>query len=305
MYPVPLTTNAKGKSIADSKNKNQWVTQIIEITSPSVTVTGLKANTGYQFQVRAVNESGKSDWSAISTVAAAKTTSAIATAEAPDLKKAKFAKPKAVPDTTTADSATITWATVANATSYVLTYTIPSGVKGVPGTTITKVLTGEELANATNDKVTYKIEGLKSSTTYKVSIFAQNASGTTTKTVSVKVKTLKIAAPTKLASSKTVKPTVSTINLTWQPPKKGFGVDGVNGYIVEVWAPPASKGVEPELVQVVWVDKDTTSLEIKDLEKKTKYTVRLTYTTGSGLDGLVLDRGIESAVANKVITTAK
>ena len=58
-------------------------------------------------------------------------------------------------------------------------------------------------------------------------------------------------------------------------------------------------------VQVIWVDKDTTSLEIKDLEKKTKYTFRLTYTTGSGLDDVVLDRGIESAVVSKVITTAK
>ena len=192
-----------------------------------------------------------------------------------------------------------------NATSYVLTYTIPSGVKGMPGITITKVLTGAELVAATDGTaVTYKIEGLKSSTTYKVSIFAQNASGTTTKAVTATVKTLKIAAPIKLASDKNAKPTVSSINLTWSPPKGGLG-DDANGYIVEVWAPPASKGAAPELVQVIWVDKNVTSTEIKDLEKKTKYTFRLTYSTGSGLDGAVLDRSIESAVASKVISTAK
>jgi len=101
----------------------------------------------------------------------------------------------------------------------------------------------------------------------------------------------------------TRKPTVDTINLTWSPPKKG--IDNANGYIVEVWAPPANKGAAPTLVDVIWVDKNTTSLDVKALKAKTKYTFRLTTSTGSGIDGLVLDRGIESAVASKVISTAK
>jgi hypothetical protein len=245
-----------------------------------------------------VNAVGKSDWSATSTVR--KASAAAENVVNPDLTKAKFsAKPKAF-GATVADSATLTWGAVANATSYVLTYTIPSGMKGVPGITISKILTGNELAAATNvGMVTYTIAGLKSSTSYKVSIVAQNASGTTTKAVTATVKTLKIAAPTKLASSNTV----SSINLTWQPPKTGLG--NANGYIIEVWAPPVIKGTAPQLVQVMWVAKDSTSKEIKDLNRATKYTFRLTTSTGNGIESLVLDRGIESTVASKTISTAK
>jgi hypothetical protein len=293
-----ITTDTRGKDIADGKNKNLWITQIIEYTETTATIAGLNANTGYQFQVRAVNAVGKSDWSVAS--ATTKTIAAVVTVENPDLTKAKFsAKPKAF-GASAADSATITWGVAADATSYIIAYTIPSGMKGVPGITVSKVLTGNELATATNvGMVTYRIEGLKSSASYKVSIVAKNSSGTTTKAATATVKTLKVDAPTKLASSKAVKPTGDTVNLTWSPPKSGIG--SANGYIVEVWAPPASKGAVPQLIQVIWVDKGSTSQEIKDLNRATKYTFRLTTSTGSSIE----DRGIESAVANKVISTAK
>jgi hypothetical protein len=294
-----ITTDAKGNPLAPNKLEKQlWVTQIIEITTPAVTITGLKANVGYQFQVRAVNVIGKSDWSAIST--ATRTAEPQITAENPDLAKAKFStKPKAA-GMGTASSAIVSWGSVPGATSYVITYTIPSGVKGVPGTTISKVLTGEA---ASGGMITYTIEGLKSSLSYKVSIVAQNASGTTTKAVTVTAKTLKVAAPTKLASNKSAN-THSSILLTWQPPKTGLG--NAKGYVIEVWAPAASKGAVPELVQVLWADGSEFSKEVKDLQGgATKYTFRLTTSTGSGLEGFVVDRGIESAVASKVISTAK
>jgi hypothetical protein len=301
-----ITTDAKGKNITDSKNKNLWVTQLIVIDSSSVTVTGLKADTGYQFQVRAVNAIGKSNWSQEST--AAKTIAAVVTAENPDLTKAKFGtKPKAVPNTTAVDSATLSWGVVANATSYVITYTIPSGVKGVPGTTISKVLTGDELTAATNGTmVTYQIEGLKSGTSYKVSIVAKNASGTTTKAATAKVKTVKVAAIKKVSvvNAKT-KTTISSITLKVQAGIVPVGFGAVEGYIVQVYAPKLKGMTEPPLIKTEFFTKAEleSGQAINGLQASTKYTFVVAATNSSKEDALMDDGTIKTGQKLSAVKT--
>jgi len=293
-----LTTNASGKEIVASKWATQvWITQNMEIFSSSITLTGLNANAGYQFQVLAVNDLGKSDWSAVSETV--RTKNVEISEENPDLTKVKFsAKPKAA-GLSAVDHAVISWGVVEHAISYVITYTIPSGMKGVRGTTISKVLTGEELIAATSEDgkmILCTIDGLKSSASYKISIVANNASGTTTKAVSTTVKTTKVSAIKKVSVvNARTNTTISSITLKVTPGTGTLPSDfTVGGYIVQVFAPKPKSG---EWLPVVTVAYNKNELEagqaIEGLLASTKYTFVVMATNFSQADALMDDNAIK------------
>jgi hypothetical protein len=315
-----ITTNAKGTALLTEKQlaTQIWVTQLVEYNSADgVAIEGLIANTGYQFQVRAVNAVGKSGWSIASTASLTAKTTAATTSGADDLTKAKFStKPKAAPGTAAVDSVTVTWGVVPNATAYVITYTIPSGMKGVSDTTVSKVLTGNELVAATSGTmVTHKIEGLKSSVSYKVSIVAKSATGTTTKAAAVTVKTVAAPAIKKVSvvDAKT-KTTISSITLKVQAGTVPAGFGDVGGYIVQVYASKLKGMTEPPLVKTVFFTRAeleaATGQVIGGLAASTKYTFVVMATdkdeTGALMtDGTIRDGQKLSAVKSIAASTAK
>ena len=92
---------------------------------------------------------------------------------------AKLGKPKTPKrgetGAATATSVTVNWAPVNGAAFYTITYRIPSGVKGVPSTTLSEVFKPESVGS-----LTYTITGLKQGTSYKVSIVAISEGGMAT-----------------------------------------------------------------------------------------------------------------------------
>ena len=274
-----------------------WISTFVTGTengSATATIDTLSADTRYNFRIRAMNEVGMvSEWVSQTRngVIVAETTRQ-ATGSAP----AKLGKPK-IPKrgqmgAPTSDSITVNWSHVADATSYVITYTIPSGVKGVPGTRISETFTPDD-NTISGTTLTYKIEGLKQGTSYRISIVAQSEGGMATKAVTVTARTVNITGATKLGASKAAgeRTTISSITLTWK------AATAATGYIIEVWAPPKTKGAVPELIRVVEPSEITgTKYQVTDLQASTKYTFRVIGIT---------EEGTETAVVRKVLSTAK
>jgi hypothetical protein len=163
-------------------------------------------------------------------------------------------------------------------------------VKGVPGTKISEVFKPEGDLSV-GSLLTYKIEGLKQGTSYKITIVATSEGGMATKAVAVTAKTVKVAGATKLAVERGTKATISSVKLQWK------AAPTVTGYMIEIWEPAKAKGAEPKLIRVIEPPEITgTKYEVTGLMAQTKYTFRVV--------GITAD-GVATTVVSKVISTAK
>ena len=254
-----VATDTKGNAISKQAtlDKQVWVTQLVVYDSNiGVIIEGLKADTGYQFQVRAVNDDGKSDWSVAPAAGVGITkTSAIATngdgvADIRTASVGKITVPKPVVVPLMPDTATMSWNSTVNkdktlctkVDSYVLTYSIPSGMKGVPATTVSLVISTKDIAEngtyyigfdgsvtksdiklasylhqlevknnpaagtskvpAGSQTFTLTLGGLKASASYKVSLVGMNVGGSSTKSVGATLKTQAVGAVKKVSVAK-------------------------------------------------------------------------------------------------------
>ena len=174
--------------------------------SSPATITGLTAETAYDFQIRAVNAGGESDWSA----SVSATTDKEGTVVTPPAAPENFA----VDGTPTHNSVTLKWDSVAN-TTYTLTY----GEQGTPETGW-KTLTFTAIASTAKAtvcalsagkvydfKLTTKVNGVTS------------LAATATATTDTAAGKEPAAEPTKVAKPKAdkAKAGVSSVTLTWQP----------------------------------------------------------------------------------------
>jgi hypothetical protein len=257
---------------------------IIGGVSTSATITGLRAGTDYQFQIRAINSIGQSAWA----ITQAKTQpAASATAPVPPTWPIVVKTGDKAP---THDSVTVTWGATAG-TTYVLTYKIPSGIKGIAGTTISEVVVA-----SSSGVFAHTINKLKQGTNYKITIVAQYANtGAAAKAVVIAAKTLKYHAVKGVKAS--TPPTISSIALTWSASTLSM----TNGYVIEVWS-PKTKSEPAKIVQTLFVSKtEETTKEIRNLKASTKYTFKVIAITGNSAE----NRCTESAVASKTISTAR
>jgi hypothetical protein len=100
--------------------------------------------------------------------------------------------------------------------------------------------------------ITYKIGGLTAGASYKVSIVGQDATtgASSQKPITVTQKTEPLAnkkAPGKLGALKGTKPTINSVQLTWEAPV----VTGtISRYVIQVWEPQAKPNVA-RLVQEI------------------------------------------------------
>jgi hypothetical protein len=304
-----LITNAKNVLLnATQIAKQPWMTQYIPGDATSVTILGLNAGATYQFEVRAVNAHGKSDWSATSGNVAM---GAVNSADVKFTAKTKAVTGKIVVEEKAkgqlkADSGKVSWVPVASVDSYVVTYLVPSGLKGVPGTTVQLVITKSmlEAGNYTvdspfgecslvvdsNGKLTLAINGLRASASYKLSIVAKDAGGFTTKAMNATVKTAAVAPVKKLVVDK-AKTTANSVGFSIQT---GGKVDDpsfvARGYIVQVYAPAIGTPKVPQLVQTLYTT-GTGSIDIAGLQAKTKYTIVVTATDADMQDKAIMEDG--------------
>ena len=330
-YEIQYGVEAKGKV-------KTWMTAVVNgeslVSCPStgkITVDSLSAGITYQFRVRqvAVSENdGKgvysySEWSAVATGKTTGTGTATLTdkadsAVAKAVKTANKVAAKANKTDKVTDSVTIIWGQMGTLTTYILTYTIPSGIKGVPGIVVQDIVDISGTAEGGSGKVklngveveddvikvvegsaiAYKISNLAAGATYKVSIVGQNSDtgATSKKAITVSQKTEKLnngKAPKSLAAAKTdIK--INGLKLKWAAPSPA--PSGAVGYIVQVWA-PKTKTEAPKLVQEVRVSGTEATIIGLPLAGGTKYifAVKAVDTAGAAL----------TAFAAKAIATAK
>jgi hypothetical protein len=297
------------------------MTQSVAADTPSATITGLSASAIYQFQVRSVDVNGKSDWSELSGNV---TTTPQNAEEVKFTTKTKAVAGKVVIEEKAknqlkADSAKISWMPTADVDSYVITYTVPSGMKGVPGTMVQLVIpksmlaTGDhkiaspfgdcDLAVGSDGKLTLAINGLRASASYKVSIAAKDAGGFTTKAVSATVKTAAVAPIKKLTVDKTKTKTDSVgFSITGSDPGAGFAV---GGYIIQVYGPAAVKGAGPKLEQTLYSSGTSPVVDIIGLQPKTKYTIVVTATTADAQDKAIMGDGFNLVQEGHKLSVSK
>ncbi|MCM1544982.1 MAG: fibronectin type III domain-containing protein, partial [Ruminococcus sp.] len=182
---------ATGYTVEYSADGKKWTAK--NVTATNYTVSKLKANTTYQFRVRAYSKKVKSAYSSVLKVSTA---------------PAKVAGLKV--SATTSKTIKLTWTAVKGASGYVVQYS-------TDGKTWKSV-------NASKNSAT--LSKLAANKAYQIKVYAiKKTAGITAKgTVSAVVKTTtKVAAPTGLKASKTDK---SSVTLTWKK------VSGATGYIV-------------------------------------------------------------------------
>jgi hypothetical protein len=296
-----LITNAKGQPLtAKQIEKQLWMTQSVAPGTTIATISGLNAGAQYQFQVRAVNDHGKSAWSATSD----NTKTGDVSFGSTFTNKTKTVEGKVTVVTKAkadlkSNSGVISWKPTAGTDSYVITYTVPSGMKGVPGTTVQLVIPkamieaggtipspfGDCNLVAAGGNLTLTINGLRASASYKVSIVAKDAGGYTTKAVNATVKTAAVAPVKKLTVDK-AKTTASSVAFSIAnggSVASDFGT--VGGYIVHVYRPAVKAAGEtaPQLVQTLFTS-GVSPVDIAGLRAKTKYTIVVTATDADNLD---------------------
>ena len=213
-----------------------WSTQGVTINGTTATVTGLAADTEYEFQVKAVNSDGESNWSGSVPV----TTETEGTTPTPP------AVPTGLTNTgKTRTSLAVAWESVAGATGYVIQY---------------KTVDEEDWTSRDIDfGVTsyYVITDLIGGTEYEFRIGAVKDGATSVPSESMTAKTSTAAVPQSTAHSAiqklqagtkdalnkiaAVKKTATLSTLTFDLPAqslmKGTAADGYTQILIQVWAP--------------------------------------------------------------------
>jgi len=245
------------------------------VNDTSATITGLAANTPYNFQLTATNASG----SATSTVLT------VSTPVEPPIQPANFTSTEE-----TQNSVTLSWTAQANLTGYTLQYK-----KTTESTWQTWTpAPGPSATSAT-------ITGLTAGTAYDFQLTAINASGsaisvtnaTTVYEGEVDVRPLtpdsSVKAPTKFKS-----PNIGaqSTTLTWVASTAA----NADGYVVAWYI----KGVRVGSMEVS--GRDTTSATVDGLTAGTKYWFRV-YTTTS--DGKISTKWVEKPVTTKAIPSPR
>ena len=301
-----------------------------EVDSSTVTVSGLIAGTNYQFRVSKVvygdsDAIVRSEWSNV--VKKATTGSATVLTDNKLDNQAGVNKWENG-EVSTTDSITVSWSQWGPAealTMFIVTYTIPSGIKGIQGTVVQDIvdISGEKakvngkevntcragsgvetfivMVGNSGKFITYNIEGLVSGATYKVSIVGVNVNGAVTKTATITQRTLKepTKAPAKLKAEG--KPSIDSVKLTWN------ATSGADKYIIQVWS-PKTKTDTPKLVRYIEISAAeyasvtsggiSNGWTISGLMAGTKYTLAVK-AEKTGTSGFV------TVFASKVISTAK
>jgi len=171
----------------------EWITATVPATTAtSATITGLAANTEYQFQLTATNSGG----SAASSLNA---TTKVAAPTAP----ASFTG-----TAQTTNSITLSWTSQNNLTGYTLQYR-------VAGTSTWTTATAPA-TTATNATIT----GLKANTEYQFQLTAKNAGGSASSTANAKTQEVTVTAPpvtapTAPANFKSSAQTTNSVTLSW------------------------------------------------------------------------------------------
>jgi hypothetical protein len=147
-------------------------------------------------------------------------------------------------------------------------------------------------------RLTLTINGLRASTSYKVSIVAKDAGGFTTKAMNATVKTAAVAPIKKIVVNKTMT-TVNSVGFRITDGGKvegGFGT--VGGYIVQVYGPKPKGGVQPILKTLYFQGESLKTDKVFnkdllgfDLLAKTKYTFVVTATTATSEGAALMDDG--------------
>ncbi|MDR0327333.1 MAG: fibronectin type III domain-containing protein [Planctomycetaceae bacterium] len=273
-----VTVNAKNKAVAA---KNQvWITAdasaLTAATKTGAVVNGLSAGTTYKFRV---SDDGGATWTESETT--------LKTAAAAGDKLAKFSGVvTVVSGSITATGFKVSWNPVDPTNTniqYIVSYTIPSSIKGVPGTVMSHVV-----SNSSTPSII--LTGLKPGVSYKVSVVAQNKeTGMVNAAKTKTVKTTKVTGPTKLATAAGKKPLISSIELQWKAAPVAVAQK------IEVWVPV--KGGAPKLIQTISLAASATSYNVENLEAGTKYTFRVVGVNEKGEE--------VTAAISKAITTAK
>ena len=276
----------------------------------TVTIDSLTAGTRYQFRVLEVRYSeGRTTAvrTAWSNILRAKTTGSLLVLRDADnrLNNARTANVANRVDNTT-NSVNVSWGSVAHINTYIITYTMPSGIRGVPGTVVQEVVRaireGEGTNVDANSVLTHTITGLRQNTSYRFSIVGVNENGNATRAVTVTQRTDRAEtwrAPSGLRTEQGTRPTINSVKLAWN------SVLNADKYIVQVWS-SATRTSAAALVQNITIERvgnapPETTLEVKNLIAGTRYIFAVQAVKDTGTDA----EKFETAFASRAISTAR
>jgi hypothetical protein len=285
--PGILPEDISGYQYKESTS-SEWIAWVTSTTA-TVTITGLKANTAYDFRV--VDASGEQ----IGEVIQKSTKAAVGTPIANPVKP-KVSVVKKGDDKPTISSVTLTWdalpkkATAESNVVYIITCTTPdSGIMPI--------------AISGTGKLSHTFAGLKQNTTYKFTITAINADGKSVdaknKVVAVKVtaKTLKYTAVQKLKLDKAALPskgvTTDSIALTWTASK----FSETTNYEV-IWLEGKVEKPVSEISPTATVIITGTTATITGLPANTKYTF-IVRALVKDSEGAVIHNSLSAKIAGK------
>ena len=244
------------------------------VAATSVTITGLTANTLYEFRLSAINTAGEES---------SETTATTKNIPAADPVKPKV---KVDPKKATISSVTLTFmapnktSTLDSNADYIITCITP-GITLEPS----------QIKTSSTGAI---ISGLQPGKTYKFSVTAVNADGTEATDVNVTAKTPKYVAPKMKADTKGMvvtggdakgrtATTIDSVTLTWATAGRPEG----ENLAVKVIDAKTKQEVTANLGYNTGTDKKgnaLTTLTITGLKASTKYTVEVQAYTGESLE---------------------
>ena len=242
------------------------------VAASSVTVTGLIANTEYEFQLTVTSVRGSATSATHITTKMPGIATQGTTAGAP----VKPSKVKAVSKEATISTVTLTWAGNSQNAEYVVKC-LTTGVTLDPSQ-IEYRYTGDNISGVV-------ISGLQAGKKHKFSVVAVN-DGQESKVVTVSAKTKKYAAVKGIKSTANL----NSVMLTW----KASTMKETDGYVVDVYDAKGKTRIESEFVNVSY---NGASATITGLDEKVKYTFVIRAEAS--------ELGVFSAAAKKKVTTAK
>ena len=163
-------SDATSYGIQYRTGSGSWLMENVAITGTTAVVSGLTANTTYEFQVRATNSGGSSAWSA----SVSETTDIYIPPVEPPTTPTNF---RSTAQTET--SVTLAWDSQSNLTGYTLQYR-------ASGTTTWTTWTPAPGASATSATIT----GLAAGTTYEFQLTATNTGGSASSTTNATTSTI-------------------------------------------------------------------------------------------------------------------